>query len=70
MYIAVNGTLMRGLGLNQNLLAVGAAFIREDCTAACYRLWSIDDRYPGMLRTSQGVGAAIASASRLSAGTG
>ena len=27
--LAVNGTLMRGLELNPNLLAVGATFIRE-----------------------------------------
>jgi gamma-glutamylcyclotransferase (GGCT)/AIG2-like uncharacterized protein YtfP len=59
MLIAVNGTLMRGLELNQNMLAAGALFIREDRTAPCYRLWSIDERYPGMLRTSQGDGAAI-----------
>ena len=59
MHIAVNGTLMRGLELNQNMLAAGAVFVREDRTAPCYRLWSIDDRYPGMLRTSQGNGAAI-----------
>ena len=59
MLIAVNGTLMRGLALNKNLLAAGARFIREDRTAPCYRLWSVDDRYPGMLRTNQGDGAAI-----------
>ena len=41
--LAVNGTLMRGLELNPNLLAVGATFVREDQTDACYRLWSIDD---------------------------
>ena len=57
--IAVNGTLMGGLGLNQNTLAAGAVFVREDRAASCYRLWSIDDRYPGMLRTCQGNGAAI-----------
>ena len=28
--LAVNGTLMRGLELNPNLLAVGATFVRED----------------------------------------
>jgi hypothetical protein len=55
--LAVNGTLMRGLALNQNLLQVGAAFEREAMTAAIYRLWSIDDGYPGMLRVSQGGGA-------------
>jgi hypothetical protein len=59
MHIAINGTLMRGLELNQNMLAAGAVFVREDRTAPCYRLWSIDDRYPGMIRTGQGNGAAI-----------
>jgi allophanate hydrolase-like protein len=49
--LAVNGTLMRGLELNPNLLSVGASFVREDATEACYRLWSIDDRHPAMLRT-------------------
>ncbi len=48
MIIAVNGTLMRGLGLNKNLLAINAEFIREDCTAPYYRMWSIDDNYPAM----------------------
>ena len=57
--LAVNGTLMRGLDLNPNLLAVGATFVREDATAACYRLWSIDDRHPAMLRTP-GQGACVA----------
>ncbi|MBG0743232.1 MAG: glutamyl-tRNA amidotransferase [Cylindrospermopsis raciborskii KL1] len=47
---AVNGTLMRGLKLNNNLLNVGAVFDRESSTAPCYRLWSIKDQYPGMLR--------------------
>jgi len=49
--LAVNGTLMRGLELNPNLLKVGATFVREDVTDACYRIWSIDDRHPAMLRT-------------------
>ena len=46
--LAVNGTLMRGLELNPNLLAVGATFVREDETDACYRIWSIGDRHPAM----------------------
>jgi gamma-glutamylcyclotransferase (GGCT)/AIG2-like uncharacterized protein YtfP len=46
--IAVNGSLMRGFALNENLLAVNAEFIREDTTAAHYRLWSINDHYPAM----------------------
>jgi len=57
--LAVNGTLMRGLALNPNLLAVGATFVREDATDACYRIWSIGDRHPAMLRTP-GMGASIA----------
>lgn len=49
--LAVNGTLMRGLELNPNMLAVGATFVREDETDACYRIWTIDDRHPAMMRT-------------------
>ena len=30
--LAVNGTLMRGLELNGNLLAAGATFVRETAT--------------------------------------
>lgn len=56
---AVNGTLMRGLELNGNLLAVGASFVREARTAPIYRLWSIGDRHPAMMRVVTG-GAAIA----------
>jgi hypothetical protein len=57
--LAVNGTLMRGLELNPNMLAAGASFVREDATAACYRLWSIGDRHPAMQRTP-GPGASVA----------
>jgi nicotinamidase-related amidase len=57
--LAVNGTLMRGLELNPNLLAVGAQFDREAQTAPCYKLWSIDDRHPAMQRVASG-GQAIA----------
>ena len=57
--LAVNGTLMRGLELNPNLRAAGARFVREALTAPVYRLWSIDDRHPAMLRVSAG-GVAIA----------
>ena len=49
--LAVNGTLMRGLELNATLVGAGATFVREDQTDACYRIWSIDDRHPAMLRT-------------------
>ncbi|ELS32375.1 MULTISPECIES: allophanate hydrolase-related protein [Pseudanabaena] len=56
---AVNGTLMRGLELNANLLKVGATFVREDITAPIYRLWSIGDRHPAMFRVKEN-GRAIA----------
>ena len=52
--LAVNGTLMRGLELNGNLLAVGATFVREDSTVPAYRLYSINDRHPGMVRVANG----------------
>lgn len=57
--LAVNGTLMRGLALNPNLMGVGAVFVREAMTEATYRLWSIGDVHPAMVRVREG-GAAIA----------
>jgi allophanate hydrolase-like protein len=57
--LAVNGTLMRGLDLNPNLVDAGAVFVREALTVAAYRLWSIDDRHPAMIRVAAG-GAAVA----------
>jgi hypothetical protein len=57
--LAVNGTLMRGLELNPNLLEVGATFVRETTTEAAYRLWSIGDRHPAMQRVRAG-GATVA----------
>jgi gamma-glutamylcyclotransferase (GGCT)/AIG2-like uncharacterized protein YtfP len=59
MLLAVNGTLMRGLELNGNLVAAGASFVRETRTAPVYRLWSIRDRHPAMVRVTTG-GAAVA----------
>jgi gamma-glutamylcyclotransferase (GGCT)/AIG2-like uncharacterized protein YtfP len=54
--LAVNGTLMRGLELNRNMIAAGAEFVREAVSAPCYRLWSIRDAYPAMMRdASKGV---------------
>ncbi len=52
--LAVNGTLMRGLELNSNLQQVGAVFGSEIATAPIYRLWSIGDRHPAMMRVSAG----------------
>jgi len=57
--LAVNGTLMRGLELNPNMIDAGATFVREARTAPVYRLWSIGDRHPAMIRVVSG-GAAIA----------
>jgi gamma-glutamylcyclotransferase (GGCT)/AIG2-like uncharacterized protein YtfP len=57
--LAVNGTLMRGLELNGNLIAARATFARETTTGPHYRLWSIDDRHPAMVRVARG-GSAIA----------
>jgi hypothetical protein len=52
--LAVNGTLMQGLELNGNLQAVDATFIEATSTAPIYRLWSIEDRHPAMIRVSTG----------------
>jgi gamma-glutamylcyclotransferase (GGCT)/AIG2-like uncharacterized protein YtfP len=52
--LAVNGTLMRGLELNPNLLKVNATFVREAATERAYRLWSIADRHPAMVRVKTG----------------
>jgi len=52
--LAVNGTLMRGLELNPNLLNVGATFVEETATEPAYRIWSIADRHPAMQRFASG----------------
>ncbi|XHX80467.1 MAG: glutamyl-tRNA amidotransferase [Stenomitos frigidus ULC029] len=57
--LVVNGTLMRGLELSDNMALVEAEFVREAFTEPSYRLWSIDDRHPAMVRVSTG-GVAIA----------
>lgn len=49
--LAVNGTLMRGLALEKNLLEVGSKFNFVTKTDCCYQLWSINDEHPAMLRT-------------------
>lgn len=59
VHLAVNGTLMRGLELNPNMLEVGAVFVREDQTVPAYRIYSIGDRHPGMVRVADG-GVAVA----------
>ena len=57
--LAVNGTLMRGLELNPNLVSVGASFVCEDVTIPVYRMFSIGDVHPGMFRVACG-GASVA----------
>ena len=52
--LAVNGTLMRGLELNGNLLRTGARFVREAKTTPQYRLYTIGDVHPAMLRVESG----------------
>jgi len=52
--LAVNGTLMRGLELNPNLINVGATFVSEAATEPAYRLWTINDRHPAMQRVPSG----------------
>mgnify|MGYP001566815225 FL=1 len=52
--LAVNGTLMRGLELNHNLLELGGVFVEATLTAPLYRLWSIYDQHPAMQRCSSG----------------
>ena len=52
--LAVNGTLMRGLALNYRLVDAGACFIQATTTAPCFRLFSIGDQYPAMLRDDSG----------------
>jgi carbamate kinase len=57
--LAVNGTLMRGLKLNPHMTSVGASFVRETTTEPAYRLWTIADDHPAMLRVSDGSGVAV-----------
>jgi hypothetical protein len=48
--LAVNGTLMRGLELEPNLVNLGSTFVRENQTEPAYRLFSINDVHPAMVR--------------------
>ncbi len=58
--LAVNGTLMRGLKLNHNMVAAKATFVRETQTEPAYRLWTINDEHPAMLRVTDGTGVKVA----------
>jgi allophanate hydrolase len=62
MEIVVCGAHMSGLPLNQELVRLGGRFLREAQTAPVYRLYSLaggPPRRPGMVRASDGKGAAI-----------
>jgi gamma-glutamylaminecyclotransferase len=48
----VNGTLMKGLKLHNNL--DGAEFLGAFTTKPIYRLYSINDIHPGMFKVSEG----------------
>lgn len=48
--LAVNGTLMRGLELEDNLKKVNARYLYDSKTVKSYKLYSIDDKYPAMIR--------------------
>ena len=54
LILAVNGTLMRGLELENNLKAVNAVFLKESQTEKAYRLFTIDDKYPAMVKDEKG----------------
>src|SRR5262249_40293690 len=58
--LAVNGTLMRGLKLNPNMVAANASFVREAFTEPTYRLWTINDNHPAMVRVTDGMGVKVA----------
>ncbi|WP_317856324.1 glutamyl-tRNA amidotransferase [Chakrabartyella piscis] len=51
--LAVNGTLMRGLELEPNMIAAKAIFQKEAKTEKTYRLWSINDIHPAMIRVAK-----------------
>lgn len=58
--LAVNGTLMRGLKLSPNMAAAGATFVRETRTEPVYRLWTVNDDHPAMIRVTDSSGVAVA----------
>jgi adenine/guanine/hypoxanthine permease len=49
--VVFNGTVMRGQPAHRNL--DGAMFLEEVRTAPIYRLYSIDDRHPAMVRDDE-----------------
>lgn len=57
--LSVNGTLMRGFTLHHHLDELGATFVKESKTKACYRLYSINDEYPAMIYDESGLASSI-----------
>lgn len=53
--LAVNGTLMRGLELCENMADAGATFVEEARTQHLYRLWSINNRCAAALTRMRGL---------------
>lgn len=51
--LAVNGTLMRGLAFESDMIDAGATFVSEAKTEKMYRLWSINDAHPAMIKVSR-----------------
>lgn len=49
--MGVNGTFMRGMELNYYVTDLGGTFVREARTNDCYRMWSIYDIHPAIMRT-------------------
>lgn len=52
---------MCGLKLSSNIAAAKATFVRETTTEPAYRLWTINDDHPAMVRMTDdsGVGVAV-----------
>lgn len=59
----VNGTLMRGLALHDNL--DGAEFLGAFTTVPRYRLYSINDIHPGMFELDEGEDGGVAVAGEM-----
>ena len=57
--LAVNGTLMRDFELHKNLKEVKATFVKESQTEKGYRLYSINDQYPAMIKGEDGESIAV-----------
>ncbi|MGF1656265.1 MAG: allophanate hydrolase [Verrucomicrobiales bacterium] len=53
--LAVFGAHMRGLPLNPQLTERGGVFVEEISTAACYRMFQVDEKRPGLIR-AEGAG--------------